>query len=307
MRVTNGMIINTSLNGLYKNMNEMNKTYAQMSTGKKIQTVSDDPIIAGRALKLKTTVLEADQYESNLKEAMSWMEVTEASLGNMTDILKNIRTKCVQASTGTLNKEDLLVIETDIKQLWKQIQEEANTTYAGRYIFSGFKTGEKLVDQENVTSSSVINPNINTKNQDINYEVGVGSTININVTGMEEILEDMEREFNGIFNDVESSLEDDSIDSTMLNGLFTNKLEAIDDIMKKISQKTSDLGSRMNRVEYTQERIADQKIVFKNLLSETEDVDMEEVFTNFNVQYATYQSALQATAKVIKNTLADYL
>lgn len=307
MRVTNGMIINTSLNGLYNNMNAMNKTYAQMATGKKIQTVSDDPIVAGRALKLKTTVLEAEQYESNLKEAMSWMEITESSLGNMSRILKTIRTKCVQASTGTLNKEDLLVIQTDIKQLWKQLQEEANTTYAGRYIFSGFKTDQKLVEEDKAVPPSVINDNINTKDQDINYEVGVGSTVNVNVTGMEEILKEMEKEFNGIFSNVENSLADENIDSTDLNKMFTNKLEALDKIMQSISEKTSDLGSRMNRVEYTQERLSDQKTVFKNLLSETEDIDIEEVYTNFNVQYATYQSALQATAKVIKNTLADYL
>ena len=92
MRVTQGMIINNSLNGLYKNMNGMNKLYGQMTTGKKIQTVSEDPIIAGRALKLKTTVLETTQYQNNVKEANSWMEITEAALDNMTEILKDLRT-----------------------------------------------------------------------------------------------------------------------------------------------------------------------------------------------------------------------
>ena len=259
------MIINTSLNGLYNNMNTINKTYAQMTTGKKIQTVSDDPIIAGRALKLKTTVLEADQYESNTKEAMSWMEVTEASLDNMTEILKEIRTKCVQASNGTLEK-DLSAIKTDINQLWNQLQEEANTTYGGRYIFSGFKTDQKLIDQNKATPPSVINDNINTTGQDINYEIGVGSTINVNTIGMEEILKKMEEEFTEIFNEVENSLGNKDIDSTMLNEMFTDKLKAIDEIMENISEKISDLGSRMNRVEYTQERLLDQKAVFKNLL-----------------------------------------
>lgn len=307
MRVTNGMIINTSLNGLYNNMNTMNKTYAQMITGKKIQTVSDDPIIAGRALKLKTTVLETSQFESNTKEAMSWMEITEASLDNMTEILKTIRTKCVQGSTGTLEKEDLNAIKTDIEQLWKQLQEEANTTYGGRYIFSGFKTDQKLIDQDKATPPSVINDNINTTGQDINYEVGVGSTVNINTTGMEEIFKEMEGGFTDIFDKVENAVKDDTVASGKLNEMFTEKLEALDKIMGSISEKTSDLGSRMSRVEYTQERLTDQKTTFQNLLSETEDVDIEEVYTNFNVQYATYQSALQATSKIITNTLADYL
>lgn len=288
-------------------MNALNKTYAQMATGKKIQTVSDDPIIAGRALKLKTTVLESEQHESNLKEAMSWMEITESSLKNMTDVLKSIRTKCVQASNGTLDKEDLSVIKTDINQLWNQLKEEANATYAGRYIFSGFKTDQKVIDPDKATPPSVINSDIQTGGQDIHYEIGVGSTVNVNVTGMEEIFKKMEDEFGEIFTSIEAALTNDAIDSTELNKLFTNKLEALDDIMASVSEKTSDLGSRMKRVEYTQERISDQKTTLQNLLSETEDVDIEEVYTTFNMQYATYQSALQATARVIKNTLADYL
>ena len=145
MRVTNGMLINNTLSGLYKNLNSMNKLYAQMSTGKKIQTVSDDPIIAGRALKLKSTILETDQYESNAKEAESWMNVTEVAMDNMTEILKQIRTKLVQGSTSTLAEKDKLAIKTDIAQLYEQILQEANATYDGRYVFSGYKTNEPLV------------------------------------------------------------------------------------------------------------------------------------------------------------------
>ena len=299
MRVTNGMIRNTTLNGLYTNMNLLNKTYAQMATGKKIQTVSDDPIIAGRALKLKSTVLEADQYESNTKEAMSWMEVTEAALDNMTEILKSIRTKCVQASNGTLEKEDLSAIKTDIEQLWNQLQEEANATYGGRYIFSGYKTKEPLM------INGAVNPKVDGQigGHSIEYEIGVNSTISINTQGMDVILGTMKKEFEEIFN----AVEDPNVTATDLNKLFTDKLDSIDSIMVNISEKVSDLGSRMSRVEYTQERLIDQKATFENLLSETEDVDIEEVYTNFNIQYATYQSALQATSKIIKNTLADYL
>ena len=312
MRVTNGMIINTSLNGLYNNMNALNKTYAQMVTGKKIQTVSDDPIIAGRALKLTTTVLETNQYEANTKEAMSWMEVTDAALDNMTEILKSVRTKCVQASTGTLSTENLNSITTDLEQLWKQLQDEANATYGGRYIFSGYKTDEPLM------KDGEVNPLIDTENQSMEYQIGVDTAITVNTEGMEDIFSDMKALFNEMV-EVVKAVKDKEADpnvqidptkpqnSTELNEYFSNKLADIDKITASVSEKVSDLGSRMSRVEYTQTRLSEQKTTYKNLLSETEDVDIEETYTNFNVQYATYQSALQAVSKIITNTLADYL
>lgn len=311
MRITNGMIINNTLNGLSKNMNAINKTYAQMTTGKKIQTVSDDPIIAGRALKLKTSVLENSQYTSNAKEATSFMEITEGALDNIHKILQTIRTKCVEAATGTLENSDKEVINEEIQQLWKQLQEEANTTYQGRYVFSGYKTGTPLME------NGKVNETINTEGQSIEYEIGTSSTISVNTTGMDEIFKKM----TALFEEIDSQFKADETtgeaveegeaetDSTSasLSTFFDNKLKEIDDILAEVSKKTSDLGARMSRVEYVESRLTEQKTTLTNLLSETEDIDIEEVYVTFNTQYATYQSALQATAKVITNTLADYL
>jgi len=54
MRITNNMLINNMLNNLNNNLNRMNKYQNQLATGKKISLPSDDPIVASRALKLRT-------------------------------------------------------------------------------------------------------------------------------------------------------------------------------------------------------------------------------------------------------------
>ena len=298
MRVTNGMIRNTTLNGLYNNMSTLNKTYAQMTTGKKIQTVSDDPIIAGRALKLTTSVLENTQYQSNTKEALSWMEVTEGALKNMNEILTTIRTKCVQGADGTLKDDDKAKVKTQIEELWGQLQEEANVTYAGRYVFSGYKTDKPLMKDDGVNSE--VDGQI--KNQHIDYEIGVNSTITVNTEGMDVTMNNIKKCVDDLKN-----LDYTKLSESELHDKFNDALKEIDKIMSDISEKTADLGSKMSRLDYTKLRLSDQNVAYSNLLSETQDVDIEEVYTNFNAQYATYQSALQATAKIIKNTLADYL
>ena len=42
---------------------------SQYNTQKKIQRPSDDPTIAARALKYRTTLAEIDQYLTNIKDA----------------------------------------------------------------------------------------------------------------------------------------------------------------------------------------------------------------------------------------------
>ena len=64
MRVTNTMMRNNSMLNMQKNKVAYNKYLTQYNTQKKIQRPSDDPTIAARALKYRTTLAEIDQYRS---------------------------------------------------------------------------------------------------------------------------------------------------------------------------------------------------------------------------------------------------
>ncbi|MGL4346202.1 MAG: flagellar hook-associated protein FlgL [Cellulosilyticaceae bacterium] len=348
MRITNGMIRNSSLNSLYDNMGRMNTLFDQMNTLKKIQRPSDDPIIAGRSLKLRLNVMESEQHKSNVDEAKAWMDVTETALSNMTNIIKEIRTRANQAANGTLTPEDKKKVTNDIEQLYKQLEQEANVTYAGRYVFSGFKTDQEVVltkphttKQEIVFKEDTILShditledgtvipkgtayaagdklpagttlpegmvNLEVLNsvgdQNIEYEIGVNNTINVNTTGVPDLMKDLMADIKSMI----AKIEDPATTDEALNKFFTEMIGTMDAHLKTVSAMESDLGSRQNRLEYTETRLSDDKANLTALLSKTEDVDVQEVYVDFNTQYMVYQSALQATSKVVMNTLADFL
>lgn len=158
MRTTNSMLINNMLYYVNKNLGRMEQYQAQMATGKKIQVPSDNPVVAARALKFRTDVSEVEQYKSNANDAYSWMDTTEGTLGKMVDYLQIVREKGVYAgNTGTMNPGDRDKIAQEIIQIRDQMIHLANTTYAGRYVFSGYSTDKKLVNDDgtyNVTVSS---------------------------------------------------------------------------------------------------------------------------------------------------------
>lgn len=127
----------------------MSKLEQQYSTGKKIQRPSEDPIIAVRALKLRTNLSEIRQYaEKNIPDAMSWMNVTESALTTVNDIIKQINTYCVQGSSDTLTAKDRNSIVQNLSEMRTQILQEGNSNYAGRYVFTGYKTDTSLVFAE---------------------------------------------------------------------------------------------------------------------------------------------------------------
>lgn len=116
----------------------------QMSTGKKIQRPSDDPIVAVRALKFRTNLREIEQYKTNNEDAKSWLSVSEQSMRNTMDLLQRGRELSVQASSDVLSTSDRANIASELNQIQDQMFNEANVNYAGRYVFSGFQTNEPV-------------------------------------------------------------------------------------------------------------------------------------------------------------------
>ena len=155
MRITNNMMMhNTSsnINGNKVNVNYMNN---QMSSQKKIQRPSEDPVIAIRSLRFRSTLSEIDQYyENNIPDAESWLEITETALKNMKTIVGDIRTQCVYGSNDPLNAEDRNSILAQLEKLRDQVYSEGNTDYAGRTVFTGYRTNQKLTFMEDDQTTS---------------------------------------------------------------------------------------------------------------------------------------------------------
>jgi len=177
MRITNTMLINNMIGYMNNNLERMDKYQGQLATGQKIRVPSDDPIVAARALTLRTNVSIVAQYKSNANDAKSWIETTETALSNINDIFQRARELAVQAANGSLTPEDREKISQEVNQLKAQIINISNSTYGNRYIFSGYKTDQKLLNSDGYFNIDV------KRNESIRYEVGIDDQININIPG----------------------------------------------------------------------------------------------------------------------------
>lgn len=155
MRITNNMMLrstSSNINGNKVNVNSLNN---QMSSQKKIQRPSENPVIAIRALRLRSTLSEIDQYyENNIPDAESWLEVTETALKNMIKIVGDIRTQCIAGANDPLTEDDRNTVLTALEKLRDQVYSEGNTDYAGRTVFTGYRTNQKLTFMEDDRTTS---------------------------------------------------------------------------------------------------------------------------------------------------------
>ena len=154
MRITNKIMQNNSLYNINNNKVSEDQLNTMMSTGKKITRPSDDPVIAIRALRLRSNVTQLSQYyEKNAKDAESWLQVTADALSTVTDVL----TDCVKQATKGANKDltldDLETIITQMDALSQEYYSTGNVDYAGRYVFTGYRTDTALTFDKTTTAS----------------------------------------------------------------------------------------------------------------------------------------------------------
>lgn len=149
MRITNSIMQNNTLYNINNNKVAEDKLSSQMSTGKKVSKPSDDPVVAIRALRLHTNVTEVKQYYTyNSSDAESWMKTTQDAMSNLTDIINDIYEQVGKGAKKGMQSSDLKVILEEMDSLAQEYYSIGNTDYAGRYIFTGYRTDTPLTFQE---------------------------------------------------------------------------------------------------------------------------------------------------------------
>ncbi|MQN02250.1 MAG: flagellar hook-associated protein 3 [Lachnospiraceae bacterium] len=146
MRITNNMILHNAASNINSNKILVDQGENQMTTQTKIQRPSDDPVVAVRSLSLQTRLSKINQYyETNIPDAEEWMNVTETALNNIIENITDLKKYCVQGSTGTMQQDDRKTILQQLEALQKSIFAQGNADYAGRTVFTGYRTDKTLV------------------------------------------------------------------------------------------------------------------------------------------------------------------
>ena len=141
MRMTNKIMRNNSLYNINLNKTLEDKLTNQMTNQSKIVRPSDDPVIAIRALRLRSNVTNVTQYyDKNAPDADQWLNVTGKAMETVNTILTDLYKQAQDASNKYLGSEDLSIILEQMASLTDEFYSSGNVDYAGRYVFSGYRT-----------------------------------------------------------------------------------------------------------------------------------------------------------------------
>ena len=145
MRITNKVMQNNVLSNINKNKMMQDSLNTQLSTGKKIQKPSEDPVVAIRALRLRTDLSQIQQfYKKNIPDAQSWLQLTETAIKTTVSVVKSMITECERGASDSLETSDREKIIDSLRALRDEAYKTGDADYAGRYIFTGYRTDTSL-------------------------------------------------------------------------------------------------------------------------------------------------------------------
>lgn len=181
MRITNKVMQNNSLTNINTNKLLQDKLSTQMATEKKVNRPSDDPVVAIRALRLRTNVNQITQYyEKNVPDAESWLKLTEDAISSMTEVITDMYENATKGSNENLTLDDKKTILTQLKSLRDEVYSTGNTDYAGRYIFTGYRTDTTLTFTTDETKTYSITEQLDSSMLDTITHVKTGDLLDIN-------------------------------------------------------------------------------------------------------------------------------
>lgn len=141
MRMTNKIMRNNSAYNINQNKILQDKLTNQMTTQSKITRPSDDPVVAIRALRLRSNVTAVTQYnEKNADDARQWLTLTADAMVTVDKVLNDLYNQATTSSSKYETADDLKILLTQMKQTAAEFYSCANVDYAGRYVFSGYRT-----------------------------------------------------------------------------------------------------------------------------------------------------------------------
>ena len=141
MRVTQQTISTQVIEGLQRAYQRVAKAQEQVTSGRRINHLSDDPIGATRALRLRAFEETLTQYQRNIDNAQPFIEQADSVLGDVVSGLQRAKEIALAMVNDTNSPTERLAGATEVHQIFAQLLSQANTKVENRFLFGGFVNG----------------------------------------------------------------------------------------------------------------------------------------------------------------------
>jgi len=287
MRVDSKSIYDAARFNLANIKEQLYKANQVVATGKRISTLSDDPVGLTQSLHVKSALSNLEQLGHNISMGKSWLTASESALSQVQDIISDARALCVQMVSGTIDLSQQAPAATIVQNHIDEIVSLGNTKINDQYVFAGWKTDTVPFGQDGAYHGD---------NHAFTIKIGNDTTIEIGADG------------EALFQELFTTLSDlkDALTGNDVEGIRA-AMTSLDIDLDRITTKISDIGSKVLRMETNEQIFQEVTVSSTQRLSEIEDADMAAAIIELESREVVYRAALASSARIMQLSLVDFL
>jgi len=183
------MAVGTLRTNLNRSYERIVRFQNELSSGTRINKLSDDPAGVERSLALRSELRNIEQFQNNIDDGMGWLELSEATLNELGTLFVEVRGLAVQGATSTYNATQRRALADQVDQFLEHAVGLSEARYRGRYIFSGTQADVPYRPDRDENGRVVAISPLGDASGSIEREVIDGVRMQVNVPG-NEIFED---------------------------------------------------------------------------------------------------------------------
>jgi flagellar hook-associated protein 3 FlgL len=300
MRITTNMAVRTLTSNINRSYGRLQRYQNELSSGSRLNKLSDDPAAVERSLRLRGELREIEQTQKNIDDGSGWLELSEATLSELETLFIQARGLAVQGASDTFNDQQRNAIADQVDQFIEHTFSLSQARYRERFIYAGTRTADQPYEMVRGQQGRVVAVDPTGDNTgSIEREITEGVQVQVNIPGS-KVFEGEVNAFSALIELRDSLLANDP---EQVRATLTNLAAVREDI----SSVRGEIGARVNRMELTRNVLDRVSVELTGLLSEDEDVDLTSAIVNLQAEQDVFQAALASGNSVIPQSLMDFI
>ncbi len=303
MRVTSNMMTDSLARYLTAQNEALYERQTIIASQKRINRPSDDPIGMGKVLDYRQTLSSIEQYKTNIQSGQERLKITEITLELVDELLQGVRAIALTEAGGTTESRQLTAGE--VKNMFDQVLDLANSKLNGNYMFSGYQTQTAPFSRDDTlpTTFEQFSVNYDGGVGDARFIVGHNSEITIDTDGR-PLFQNPAADGIMIFDAMRDLIVALETDDTA--AIFA-QADLIDHGRKQVNNLRAANSPILYQLEISENHWQNYKPKIQELLAREEEVDITQAVVELQSIELAYQTTLATTARITQQGLIDFL
>jgi flagellar hook-associated protein 3 FlgL len=274
---------------------QLAKAQRQVTTGRRVNTPSDDPLAARTIVHERAEMSTIDAYQRSADTASSRLSAADTALTGLIDLYTQALSTAAAARTSTATDSSRAALASSIRGLRDSVLTQINAQFAGRPLFAGSASEGRAYDGTPGNWSYL------GTNDVVQLEVQRDRLVSVTFDG-QDILQGSDAV--NVLDALDALA--DAVEAGDNAGIQAGT-DAIDRAFSRATRAQGRLGADERGVTDATAQLSSLRLASETRRSQAEDANLAEAITKLSAADTAYRAALAAVAKEERLTLLDYL